>query len=531
MIDLDSNLDKIIRLGKTQKEYIESYSDIVDQAKSRGLIKPEDGYYEIHHILPKSKGGTDSIDNLVLLTMPEHIVCHILLYLAYPDDASLSRAANMMAGVYRGDFKASMFKDGSLIDEIKALILKSSSHTWEIKVVCLDNSKNIIRIYNSLTEASKDGFSLSKISAVLSGSRKMTGGYSWEKFSDIYEDYKEKIDKYFENLDNGIYPDLVLPTKKVVCCDLSGNIETIYNTIKEAETVDGYDSRQISAVLVGKQKTSRGHLWYRYNEFPDKEILNSFENSSKSITTSTPEKHSYEAVLYSEDFSTIEIYESLKQLSIYNNIGKSVVERVEKDGSLLSKYKVAKLKNFTSLFPQIDISSIERVNSNRRDLLDEVYSVCCLYSNGTVRYIFKSSVEAEKLCDDITSLRIHKSISSGTTSGGYYWKFTRDITDSQKRNFENNEYYKNNLPIILRGKSIGNMIITANLDKSVIKLYPSINSVKIDNLSEKKIKKALNTDNFVKELNIFVYYLKDFEEKYPEKLTDYEQRIKGTINA
>lgn len=523
MIDLDSNLDKIIGLGKTQKEYIESYSNIVDQAKSRGLVKPEDGYYEIHHILPKSKGGTDSIDNLVLLTMPEHIVCHILLYLAYPDDASLSRAANMMAGVYRGDFKASMFKDGNLIEEIKALILKSSSHTWEIKVVCLDNNKNIIRIYNSLTEASKDGFSLSKISAVLSRSRKMTGGYNWKRFSDIYKDYQEKIDKYFENLDNGIYPDLVLPTKKVVCCDLNGNIEAIYNTIKEAEINDGYDSRQISAVLVGKQKTSRGHLWYRYNEFPDKEILNSFENSSKSIITSIPEKHSYEAVLYSEDLSIIEIYESLKQLSIYNNIGRSVVERVAKDGSLLSRYKVTKLKNFTSLFPQIDISSIEVVNSKRRDLLDEIYSVCCLYSDGTVRYIFKSAVEAEELCN-ITSLRIHKSILNGMTSGGYYWKFTRDITDIQKKDFESNEYYKNNLPIILHGKSLGNIIITTNLDKSVIKLYPSISSVKTDSLSENKIKKAISADNFVKELNIFVYYLKDFEEKYPEKLKEYESR-------
>lgn len=40
-------------------------------------------YYEKHHILPKSLGGTDDEDNLVLLTSREHFLCHYLLVKMY----------------------------------------------------------------------------------------------------------------------------------------------------------------------------------------------------------------------------------------------------------------------------------------------------------------------------------------------------------------------------------------------------------------------------------------------------------------
>lgn len=36
-------------------------------------------YYERHHVIPKSLGGTNNDDNLVLLTAKEHMICHLLL--------------------------------------------------------------------------------------------------------------------------------------------------------------------------------------------------------------------------------------------------------------------------------------------------------------------------------------------------------------------------------------------------------------------------------------------------------------------
>lgn len=43
-------------------------------------LNPPDGYCESHHIIPKSLGGTNKSDNLVLLTAREHFICHHLLY-------------------------------------------------------------------------------------------------------------------------------------------------------------------------------------------------------------------------------------------------------------------------------------------------------------------------------------------------------------------------------------------------------------------------------------------------------------------
>ncbi len=55
------------------------YCNIVNCAKQQGRIKSRNQYYERHHIIPKSIGGTNDPTNLVLLTPKEHFVCHHLL--------------------------------------------------------------------------------------------------------------------------------------------------------------------------------------------------------------------------------------------------------------------------------------------------------------------------------------------------------------------------------------------------------------------------------------------------------------------
>ena len=62
--------------------YQRIYDSLISNAQSR---KETSGYTEIHHIHPKSLGGTDDEDNLVTLTAKEHYVAHHLLYLIYKD--------------------------------------------------------------------------------------------------------------------------------------------------------------------------------------------------------------------------------------------------------------------------------------------------------------------------------------------------------------------------------------------------------------------------------------------------------------
>ena len=56
--------------------YIKIHNSIIKSALSRGRVA---GYGEMHHIIPKSMGGTDNKDNLVMLTAREHFIIHWLL--------------------------------------------------------------------------------------------------------------------------------------------------------------------------------------------------------------------------------------------------------------------------------------------------------------------------------------------------------------------------------------------------------------------------------------------------------------------
>jgi len=55
--------------------YSKVYYSIIERAKSRPLPP----IVEVHHIIPKSLGGSNKKENLVELTPKEHFVCHLLL--------------------------------------------------------------------------------------------------------------------------------------------------------------------------------------------------------------------------------------------------------------------------------------------------------------------------------------------------------------------------------------------------------------------------------------------------------------------
>jgi hypothetical protein len=58
-----------------ENKYKTWHDNIITKAKNRTLI----GYKEVHHILPKSFGGSNDKSNLVELTAREHFLVHLLL--------------------------------------------------------------------------------------------------------------------------------------------------------------------------------------------------------------------------------------------------------------------------------------------------------------------------------------------------------------------------------------------------------------------------------------------------------------------
>ena len=60
-------------------KYTKVYYQIIDRALTRPYKKVKNDGYQKHHIIPKSIGGADSADNLIILNYKEHRVCHCLL--------------------------------------------------------------------------------------------------------------------------------------------------------------------------------------------------------------------------------------------------------------------------------------------------------------------------------------------------------------------------------------------------------------------------------------------------------------------
>jgi hypothetical protein len=60
-------------------KYSNTYFAIVNRSFSENRSRKDSRIYEQHHIIPKSCGGSDEPNNLVLLTPKEHYICHRLL--------------------------------------------------------------------------------------------------------------------------------------------------------------------------------------------------------------------------------------------------------------------------------------------------------------------------------------------------------------------------------------------------------------------------------------------------------------------
>lgn len=75
MIDIISrNIDEVDYMN-----YSKIYDDFIQSRTNRNI----NGYFEKHHILPRSMGGNDSSENIVKLTAREHFFAHLLLAKIY----------------------------------------------------------------------------------------------------------------------------------------------------------------------------------------------------------------------------------------------------------------------------------------------------------------------------------------------------------------------------------------------------------------------------------------------------------------
>jgi hypothetical protein len=63
----------------TTNKYLKHYNLLIERAKSQRRVKVKGDDQQFHHIIPRSLGGNDDEENIVLLTFREHKLAHLLL--------------------------------------------------------------------------------------------------------------------------------------------------------------------------------------------------------------------------------------------------------------------------------------------------------------------------------------------------------------------------------------------------------------------------------------------------------------------
>lgn len=170
--------------------YLENYKKLIS---SRFLLKEErlkltsrnDHYYELHHILPRSLGGTDSANNLIWLTYREHFIAHMMLYKIY--GGPMLKALCIMMNCKR-------YKDCKFSSRFYERIKKEYIESVSKPVICLET----LEVFPSRTAAAVSVGKSKKCgqdinNAIKLGNDREAGGYHWA-------DYIEGVDYTKNNI-------------------------------------------------------------------------------------------------------------------------------------------------------------------------------------------------------------------------------------------------------------------------------------------------------------------------------------------
>lgn len=105
--------------------YKQNYNDYLAYVKTLNRSKNEGTYYEEHHIIPRSLGGSDEASNKVLLTSREHYLAHYLLMKIYEENTDGSYRKMVYAFMCMNwDKYSTRYKNSRLYARVKEIACK-----------------------------------------------------------------------------------------------------------------------------------------------------------------------------------------------------------------------------------------------------------------------------------------------------------------------------------------------------------------------------------------------------------------------
>lgn len=261
---LKNNIDD--KLYEHKNKYRNIYIRLITRCKQM-TSEELSGYNEKHHILPKCMGGGNNKENLIKLPIRYHIMAHIILVEAYPENYKLRYSMNMMLFSNKpkiNEVVRAHFSTRTIARERELCIInkKGENHpvygkyrTEEEKELTREKfrgsknarSREVIspdgKIYGSIVEASiGSNIPYDTLAKWLSGEIKDNRGWIYRKGSklDFSNRSSEKSSKKIINSLDGV----------------------IYNSIKEACIINNIAYTTMRYWLSGRVKNNHGWTYY-----------------------------------------------------------------------------------------------------------------------------------------------------------------------------------------------------------------------------------------------------------------------------
>jgi hypothetical protein len=169
--------------------YEKHYNNLIETRKNRPLIDGE--YYENHHIIPRSMGGTNDKENLIKLTAREHFIAHWLLWRIHRNHV-MARAFFLMASGISSTGKRMVYSSIAYSEAKHAKSLAVSALNRIIKKGHIKSEETLKKISDALKGKSKSEEHKKKIGDALKGKNKS-------------EEHKKKLSEAFKGYDWSSY--------------------------------------------------------------------------------------------------------------------------------------------------------------------------------------------------------------------------------------------------------------------------------------------------------------------------------------
>ena len=241
-------------------DYKKHYDLLIETRRNR--ILPEGEYYEKHHIVPQSMGGSDEDSNLIRLTPREHFIAHWLLWrihknkeMAFAFYAMVNMAKNQNIKSSRIYEEAKIARRGFIIENNKKyhkgkkLSEKERKRTSDLFKSLVKTQKHKENISKSLTGKEKSKEHRKKLSDSLLG-------YDWSS----YKERNSKISLKNRGKGNG-------RAKSVRMENEDGEVVRIFDTSEEARIFFNENSDLNMSKTTFWRKVGSGNLVGCYRFF------------------------------------------------------------------------------------------------------------------------------------------------------------------------------------------------------------------------------------------------------------------------